>query len=770
MTEMRGTKTSFARMFQPGETGADTIKRVEIPLIQRDYAQGRDERGVNSIRADFLGVLIEALVGDETVDLDFVYGEIGDGTLRPLDGQQRLTTLFLIHWYIAARTDRLHEAAAVLRFEYATRASAELFCRELVKPEHSPGDDFSTPKTWITDQAWYLHAWRHDPTIQSMLNMLDAVHERIIAENIDLDSAWERLMDESAPAVSFYLLPIDDMPSGEELYIKMNSRGKPLTDFENFKARLEKLFHETLPKDDFDAIIHKLDGVWSDVLWSFHGGDHLIDDEFLRYLEFIIEISEWRDNVVPEGTLLERAERAFDVGNPNAASHIAFLTHAFDTWVGVDDVRAAFEEHFVDLARSSTASQTGRVPLDTTNLNLFEGCLELYGKRTGNRRLFSLAETLMLFAVLIHRQYATEEIAARLRILRNLVDGADDEVRLERMGDLIPSVEQLIRDGDLATTRGFNPDRVQDELDKIALIETHPELEHSVHSLEDHPLLRGRIFAFDLDPESLQRHATVFPDVVAPQHWPILTGALLAKGDYGYPRTAGRAVQLGTGDPKQSARWRGVFSNRGRGRNQALRAALASLLDDVAADGGGSVGHSLQRVTDEFVEQARSTRRFTWRAYLATYPEMREGETGVYYGEYLQETGQWRHSMCMLRTPDLSGSGRYRDPYLWAMYRVSGLASGIETLWFSGYEFQPRWLVLSASGAGIRIVPDGFELAPPADAALSRRFRDICAQHGATSDTHLPVAQVDLDGELVDTEDRVAMGAALLTALVAAGL
>ncbi|EXJ50976.1 hypothetical protein AS96_11770 [Microbacterium sp. MRS-1] len=98
MTEMRGTKTSFARMFQPGETGADTIKRVEIPLIQRDYAQGRDERGVNSIRADFLGVLIEALVGDETVDLDFVYGEIGDGTLRPLDGQQRLTTLFLIHW------------------------------------------------------------------------------------------------------------------------------------------------------------------------------------------------------------------------------------------------------------------------------------------------------------------------------------------------------------------------------------------------------------------------------------------------------------------------------------------------------------------------------------------------------------------------------------------------------------------------------------------------------------------------------------------------
>ena len=50
-------------------------------------------------------------------------------TLRPLDGQQRLTTLFLLHWYLAFRTgsldarvrlDALHlrdpaERAAVLR-------------------------------------------------------------------------------------------------------------------------------------------------------------------------------------------------------------------------------------------------------------------------------------------------------------------------------------------------------------------------------------------------------------------------------------------------------------------------------------------------------------------------------------------------------------------------------------------------------------------------------------------------------------------------------
>ena len=43
-----------------------------------------------------------------------------------------------------------------------------------------------------------------------------------------------------SPAVSFYLLPLDDMDSDEDLYIKMNSRGKPLTQFENFKAHFEQ--------------------------------------------------------------------------------------------------------------------------------------------------------------------------------------------------------------------------------------------------------------------------------------------------------------------------------------------------------------------------------------------------------------------------------------------------------------------------------------------------------------------------------------------------
>ncbi len=47
------------------------------------------------------------------------------------------------------------------------------------------------------------------------------------------------------------------MDSDEDLYIKMNSRGKPLTEFENFKARFEQDIGHSARADEF---AHKIDG------------------------------------------------------------------------------------------------------------------------------------------------------------------------------------------------------------------------------------------------------------------------------------------------------------------------------------------------------------------------------------------------------------------------------------------------------------------------------------------------------------------------------
>ncbi|GAB5080376.1 DUF262 domain-containing protein [Arthrobacter sp. AD-310] len=766
---MKGLKTTFAEMFGDTTGEMPAVRRIEIPLIQRDYAQGRRGALVQAIRHDFLDALIEAVGGGEPLDLDFVYGEIQNSVLKPLDGQQRLTTLFLLHWYLAARTDRLADAEGMLRLTYATRPTAELFCRQLVNPNHSLTDDFVLPSQWITNQSWYLYAWRHDPTVQAMLVMLDAIHARLGQAHIDLEEAWTRLIAGEQPAVSFYFLPIDDMPSGDELYIKMNSRGKPLTAFENFKARFEKLLADGTDTERFDRIIHKIDGAWTDVLWQFDGGDDLVDDEFLRYFEFVVEVCEWRDGETLQGaTLLERTERAFGLDNSQREANLDFMEHSFDTWVGVDDVREVFASVFTDSDGAQEAADQGKVPLfDAADINLFASCLRSYGIKRGRNRQFSLAETLFLLAVLVHRQYRTDDFAARVRVLRNLIDLADDEVREARMTDLVSGVELLIRGASLEELRGFNPDRIRDEQAKQEFRGT--ELERVIHRLEDHPLLRGRIFAFDLEPATLPARADAFKRVTEPEAWGQFAAALLAKGDYGFDLGNGRVRQFGTRAPKQASRWREVLSHSGRGRNAELRSALAALLDEVAASDESTLT-SLERAADDFVASCRELGTLDWRYYLVAYSAMREGETGIYYGEHRPSLGIWGYSMCMLRTASLTGSAYYRDPYLLAIYRASAVEHRIKDPWFRGYETAPRWLQLSRSGAGIRCVEKGFELAAPQNADLAGRFHSVCLAHGAINEGFLPIRQVEVDGELIDTEDRVVAGAALVRALVEAGI
>ena len=123
--------------------------------------------------------------------LDFVYGDVKAGVLRPLDGQQRLTTLFLLHWYVASmrRGARPRGAvASVLLCDATDRARLLRVARR-------------TPLSgWIRlaggvdhDQPWYVYPWRQDPTISSMLVMLDAIHERFDHEHTDFAAVWARL-------------------------------------------------------------------------------------------------------------------------------------------------------------------------------------------------------------------------------------------------------------------------------------------------------------------------------------------------------------------------------------------------------------------------------------------------------------------------------------------------------------------------------------------------------------------------------------------------
>lgn len=63
-------------------------KTILIPLLQRDYVQGSEKSAVIS---PFLDALLE-----KDCDLNYIYGYEKDGCFVPVDGQQRLTTLWLL--------------------------------------------------------------------------------------------------------------------------------------------------------------------------------------------------------------------------------------------------------------------------------------------------------------------------------------------------------------------------------------------------------------------------------------------------------------------------------------------------------------------------------------------------------------------------------------------------------------------------------------------------------------------------------------------------
>src|ERR1700722_5836317 len=149
---MKSYVTSYNHLFKRRAADTPVVERIEIPIIQRDYAQGRDTVAVARIRARFLDVLHDAVTTGRPISLDFIYGDVDRGTLRPLDGQQRLTTLFLLHWYIAWRADRLEQEQGWKQFEYATRPSARLFCACLVRSKPPANVKL---RTWLEDQHWF---------------------------------------------------------------------------------------------------------------------------------------------------------------------------------------------------------------------------------------------------------------------------------------------------------------------------------------------------------------------------------------------------------------------------------------------------------------------------------------------------------------------------------------------------------------------------------------------------------------------------------------
>ena len=249
---------------------------IYVPSFQRNYIQGSDE--FKDKRDRLLDDIFESLKSRKVIDLGFVYGrseESYKGRLfYPYDGQQRLTTLYFLYLMLYFR-NRKKESIKGLKgkLSYQTRQSTDRFINSfidwiynLMKNEY---DLFWNPNNkssaFIQMQDWFFdYDWKYDVSIKNILFLIDTLKIRILnLENeITIDEIINLIDDkEDDNPFKFIFIHIDDIIQNDELYIKINARGKALSHFENLKSDINNLWRN----EDYKS---KLDGAWTEYVWK----------------------------------------------------------------------------------------------------------------------------------------------------------------------------------------------------------------------------------------------------------------------------------------------------------------------------------------------------------------------------------------------------------------------------------------------------------------------------------------------------------------------
>ena len=259
--------------------GDNNLKKIIIPKIQRSYAQGRKEEV--QVREGILQELFTTLKEGRDIELNFIYGSLKEnGNYELLDGQQRITTLCLLHLYVYLQEKGALPSWFKNCLTYETRNSSRDFIEELCELDKLTDEEYMLPSDYIKNQKWYSNAFHLDPSIEAMLIMLDTIDKYYKEIGVSIADKLEH--------IRFYALNLNDFNLTEELYIKMNARGLPLTPFENFKADLVGYYKpaKDAPEKEFKSWLDfatKLDTEWIDIFWDKESSDREVDNQYFRF-------------------------------------------------------------------------------------------------------------------------------------------------------------------------------------------------------------------------------------------------------------------------------------------------------------------------------------------------------------------------------------------------------------------------------------------------------------------------------------------------------
>lgn len=722
----RGVLTTFYNTLHH-KASKDEVDEIIIPLLQRDYAQGR--RSAKKIRERFLSALFNAIDKEDSlpIELDFIYGDFKEvyhsNVLYPLDGQQRLTTLFLIHWYVAKRI-RTENVKFLESFSYQTRESSKLFCQKIL----SLDPDFSIPiDDFIKDMKWYNQTWASDPTIASMLVVLRDIDDHYRRFSIEqMEIVWRNLIGDEENHIlgniRFYRLYINDMGMSDNLYIKMNSRGKPLTDFEHFKAELGKYTKE---HKDF---IFKVDTTWTNLLWTYRNQgnddnkdyyeDNGLDSMFLKLIRAYLIVTGIKDGLF-EFNNVENLDdfQLLNIvfGSDKANEYICRFTSIMDFFAKRAQDLEGINNFFNTFMTSETNCPEDKIYLyedwNTTT--------DLINNVCRNRLTYTnLILISTFFDCALHYNGKDlyvwkDEFMDRLRIIRNLMVNSTDQIRSDTLPETLRRTTKIVEECDIdGDSVDYTRSQKIHEQEKLKWIGNDGERKRAIYSIENHHLLYGNIKVLEIDGkyeiENMRKFIKLFNH---PEKMDLIERALLTIGDYG--NETNHRISYGGRDFSCNGEWRNsVFVNS----NKAMPRILKGLLNQL----NSCDEEELNALVNKYIEKCNREKHYPWRYYLVAHKGMRHGESAKYYHE--EDSSMYEYEM-MNRT---YFKGHHWNPFLFSLYR------------------KLEGCTMSDDGGNL--------ILPNAKSELICENKKYVLSISGVGNYDIPIEQ---DGQGVDTEDRI---------------
>ena len=294
MSEMEsGNEYTLADLFG-GEN------KIVIPDLQRDYCWGNKaydkENKAHELVSNFVTSLIDLFNKNrhDKFTLGLIYGfEQPKFHIQLCDGQQRITTLFLLLGMLNRKTDGKFQKYLISDFElkeddkepylqYAIREStlyflSDLICQFFLNTSLDPKD--------IKQEDWYFKEYDLDASIISMIEALILIEKRLSEEtNLNFADFGNFILNN----LQMIYYNMGNRVQGEETFVVINTTGEPLTATENLKP----IFVNNLPPEKQQEASKDWED-WETFFWLHRKGEgsknnDTADKGFLEFFRWLI--------------------------------------------------------------------------------------------------------------------------------------------------------------------------------------------------------------------------------------------------------------------------------------------------------------------------------------------------------------------------------------------------------------------------------------------------------------------------------------------------